>query len=140
LWCAVFSSEPIGTILALLAMLWLAAKLGGELALQLRFPAVAGELAAGLVLGALTRYHPGFPSVATDPALELLGNLGIIVLMFAVGLESTVPQMVRVASLGGQPLLSVEIQAAVVGALLLTTVAGPLGLGWALRRGGAKVI
>ena len=43
-------------------------------------------------------------------------------------------------NLGGRPLLSVEIQAAVVGALLLTTVAGPLGLGWALRRSGAKVI
>ncbi len=93
---AVFSAEPIGAILALLALLWLVAKLGGELALRLRFPAVAGELAAGLFLGALARNHPGFPAVATDPALDLLGNLGIIVLMFAVGLESTVPQMVRV--------------------------------------------
>ena len=96
MWCAVFSSEPIGATLALLALLWLAAKLGGELALRLGFPVVAGELAAGLALGALARSHPGFPSVAADPALELLGNLGIIVLMFAVGLESTVPQMVRV--------------------------------------------
>ena len=93
---AIFSPEPIGATLALLAMLWLVAKLGGELALRCRFPAVAGELAAGLVLGALARAHPGFPSVAADPALELLGNLGIVVLMFAVGLESTVPQMVRV--------------------------------------------
>ncbi len=94
--CAIFGSEPIGTILALLALLWVVAKLGGELALRLNFPAVAGELAAGLVLGALARHHPGFPAVAADPALELLGNLGIVVLMFAVGLESTVPQMVRV--------------------------------------------
>ena len=30
------------------------------------------------------------------------------------------------------------IQAGIVGALLLTTVAGPLGLAWALRRGGTK--
>ena len=74
------------------------AKLGGELALRLRFPVVAGELAAGLLLGVLARRHPGFPAVAADPALELLGNLGIVVLMFAVGLESTVPQMVRVGA------------------------------------------
>jgi Kef-type K+ transport system membrane component KefB len=95
-WLAVFSHEPIGAILALLAMLWLVAKLGGELALRLHFPAVAGELAAGLVLGALARNYPWFPAVAANPQLELLGNLGIVVLMFAVGLESTVPQMVRV--------------------------------------------
>ena len=96
MWFAVFSHEPIGAILALLAMLWLVAKLGGELALRLHFPAVAGELAAGLVLGALARNYPWFPAVAANPQLELLGNLGIVVLMFAVGLESTVPQMVRV--------------------------------------------
>ena len=36
--------------------------------------------------------------------------------------------------LGGQPLLSPEVQAGVVGALLLTTVLGPMGLGWVLRR------
>jgi Kef-type K+ transport system membrane component KefB len=96
LFFATFSPEPIGATLALLALLWLVAKLGGELALRLGFPAVAGELAAGLFLGGLARLHPWFPSVAANPALELLGNLGIVVLMFAVGLESTVPQMVRV--------------------------------------------
>jgi Kef-type K+ transport system membrane component KefB len=86
----------MGATLALLALLWLVAKLGGELALRLNFPAVAGELAAGMALGALARHYPWFPAVAGDPRLVLLGNLGIVVLMFAVGLESTVPQMVRV--------------------------------------------
>ena len=91
-----FSSEPMGATLALLALLWVVAKLGGELALRLKFPAVAGELAAGMALGAMARQYPWFPAVAGDPRLVLLGNLGIVVLMFAVGLESTVPQMVRV--------------------------------------------
>ena len=36
--------------------------------------------------------------------------------------------------LGGAPLLSPELQAGIVGALLLTTIAGPLGLNLALRR------
>jgi len=89
-------AEPIGGTLALLALLWLAAKLGGELALRLHFPAVAGELCAGLLLGALERHCPGFPPVSANPQLGLLGDLGIVVLMFAVGLESTVPQMMTV--------------------------------------------
>jgi Kef-type K+ transport system membrane component KefB len=104
---ATLSPEPVGVTLVLLALLWLAAKLGGELAFRLRLPAVAGELGAGLILGAVAKLHPGFPAIARDPALDLLGELGIVVLMFAVGLESTVPQMVqvgfaalRVASLG----------------------------------------
>ena len=93
---AFLHAEPIGATLALLAILWLVAKLGGELALRLRFPAVAGELGAGLLLGALHRASPGFPAVAGNPQLELLANLGIVVLMFGVGLESTVPQMMKV--------------------------------------------
>ncbi len=36
--------------------------------------------------------------------------------------------------LRGQALLSPELQAGIVGALLLTTIAGPMGLGWVLRR------
>jgi len=93
---ALISVEPLSTTLALLALLWLVAKLGGEVALRLRFPSVAGELAAGIALGVLARRLAWFPSIAAQPELELLGNLGIVVLMFAVGLESTVPQMVRV--------------------------------------------
>jgi Kef-type K+ transport system membrane component KefB len=91
-----FSAEPLGATLALLAGLWLAAKLGGELAIRLNCPAVTGELVAGLALGTLGRWYGGFTAVAQDPHLRLLGDLGIVVLMFAVGLESTVPQMMRV--------------------------------------------
>jgi hypothetical protein len=35
--------------------------------------------------------------------------------------------------LNGAPLLSAEVQAGVIGTLLITTVAGPVGLGWVLR-------
>jgi Kef-type K+ transport system membrane component KefB len=80
----------------LLALLWLSAKLGGELAVRLKLPAVTGELAVGLALAALHRAWPLFPDVADSPGTELLGGLGVVVLMFAVGLESTVPQMMKV--------------------------------------------
>jgi Kef-type K+ transport system membrane component KefB len=94
---AFLSSEPIpGNLLILLAGLWLAAKLGGELALRLRLPAVAGELGAGMAIAFLHRQWPALPDAGNSPAAALLGSLGVIVLMFAVGLESTVPQMLRV--------------------------------------------
>ena len=93
---AVLGTDPLGSTLAWLALLWLVAKLGGELAQRLGLPSVAGEMVAGLGLAVLGRLVPAFQSLGTDPSLDLLGNLGIVLLMFAVGLESTVPQMVRV--------------------------------------------
>jgi hypothetical protein len=35
--------------------------------------------------------------------------------------------------LGGQPLLDPQVQAGIVGAILLTTMAGPIGLGRVLK-------
>jgi Kef-type K+ transport system membrane component KefB len=88
--------DPLAGTLMLLALLWLSAKVGGELAVRLKLPAVTGELAVGLALTALHRSWSLFPDVAASPATELLGGLGVVVLMFAVGLESTVPQMLKV--------------------------------------------
>ncbi len=92
---ALLAADAFPTTLGLLALLWLAAKLGGELALRLKLPSVAGELAMGLVLSALHRTSAPFPDVAANGAADLLANLGIVVLMFAVGLESMVPQMLK---------------------------------------------
>ncbi|WP_243287129.1 cation:proton antiporter [Geothrix terrae] len=88
--------DPLAGTLMLLALLWLSAKVGGELAVRLKLPAVTGELAVGLALTALHRAWPLVPEVAASPAAELLGGLGVVVLMFAVGLESTVAQMMKV--------------------------------------------
>lgn len=123
---ALLMADPMATTLILLAALWLAAKLGGEIALRLRLPIVAGELGAGLALAALHQIFPIIPSVAASPAADLLGNIGVIVLMFAVGLESTVPQMMRV----GGPALRV----AVVG-VLVPIAAGLAGAGLMLPKG-----
>lgn len=115
---AFLMADPLASTLILLAALWLAAKLGGEVALRLRLPVVAGELGAGLALAALHQAVPSIPAVTASPAAELLGNLGVVVLMFAVGLESTVPQMIQV----GGPALRV----AVVG-VVMPILAGLLG-------------
>ena len=104
---ALLVNDPFAGTLALLALIWIAAKLGGEVAVRLGLPSVAGELSAGLVLAAVHQVLPVFPDVAASPGAEVLANLGVILLMFAVGLESTVSQMMkvgvaslRVASLG----------------------------------------
>jgi Kef-type K+ transport system membrane component KefB len=100
-----------------LAVVLLAAKLGAEVAVRLGQAAVLGELVAGLVLGNLdlvgVRLLEG---IGTDPAVDLLARLGVILLLFEVGLESTVRQM-----------LSVGWSALLVAAL---GVATPMALGF----------
>lgn len=123
---ALLVADPFAPTLALLAMAWLAAKLGAELALRLKLPAVAGELAIGVLLAVLARQVPGFPDLAHSPQAAVLANLGVIVLMFAVGLESTVPQMLKV----GLP----SFRVAVVG-VVAPMAAGLLGAWLLLPKG-----
>ena len=78
---AVLMQDPLAGTLMLLALLWLSAKVGGELALRLKLPSVTGELAMGLVLTALHRAWPLLPDAAASPATELLGGLGVVVLI-----------------------------------------------------------
>ncbi|HTL98424.1 MAG TPA: cation:proton antiporter [Holophagaceae bacterium] len=109
-------ADPLAGTLALLALMWIAAKVGGEMAVRLKMPAVAGELLAGLAWATAVNAWPGaMPGIASDPSMDLLGNLGVIVLMFAVGLESTVPQMLKVGL--------ASLRVALIG------VALPMGLG-----------
>jgi Kef-type K+ transport system membrane component KefB len=106
------------TLLALVVILT-GSKLGGDLAMRLRQPAVLGELLAGVLLGNLTLVGVDALSfVAHDPMVDLLAQIGVIVLLFEVGLESTVAQMAKV---GGTAL-----RVAVLG------VVAPMLLGWAV--------
>jgi Kef-type K+ transport system membrane component KefB len=123
---ALLTADPFAGTLLLLALIWLAAKVGGEVALRLKLPTVAGELCAGLALAGLHQAFGRFPDVATSEPVAVLAELGVLVLMFAVGLESTVPQMMRV----GWPSLRV----ATVG-VFIPMVAGLLGAWWLLPAG-----
>lgn len=72
-----------GKILLALFIVLLAAKLAAELFERIRQPAVVGEILAGIIIG---------PSVlnlvqSTD-ALEALAEIGVIFLLFTVGLET----------------------------------------------------
>ena len=80
-----------------LAAILLVAKLGGELFERLKQPAVLGELLGGIVIGNLAL--AGFTaaeSLKTDAIVAALAQLGVILLLFEVGLESNVGEMLEV--------------------------------------------
>jgi Kef-type K+ transport system membrane component KefB len=87
-----------GTHLVLgLAVILAAAKLGGDLVERLGQPAVLGELLAGVVLGNLDLLGLGwFRGLTADPAIDGLARIGVVLLLFEVGLESTVADMKQV--------------------------------------------
>src|SRR5690606_34441381 len=78
-------------LLALSATI-LATKLMGDLAQRISQPAVLGELAAGVVLGqsALGILDP------TDETIASLGELGVLILLFEIGLHTDIRSLVRV--------------------------------------------
>ena len=81
---------PIETVFLMLAVLWLSAGLLGALASRLGIPAVIGELAAGLLLG---------PSllgwVEPAPTLKALAEIGVVLLLFEVGMDTDLRQLSR---------------------------------------------
>lgn len=91
------ADAPTAAILLALAVILAAAKLGGDLAARAGQPAVLGELVAGVLLGNLALVGiPWVDAFKTNVTLELLAQLGVIVLLFEVGLESTVRDMLKV--------------------------------------------
>jgi Kef-type K+ transport system membrane component KefB len=114
----------VAPMLILLAVIVVGTKLAGELCERLRLPAVVGELLAGVVLGNLRFLGgPDLRALVSDGAFLLLAELGAILLLFQVGLESTTKEMLAV---GGRATL-----VAVVG--VVTPMALGYGVGAVLR-------
>ena len=107
----------IADVVLALAVILAGAKLGGHLAVRIGQPAVLGELVAGVVLGNLSLAGLGwFEPIRENVTIGILAELGVLILLFEVGLEATVRDMIKV----GLPSLLV----AVLG------VATPFALGW----------
>jgi Kef-type K+ transport system membrane component KefB len=83
-------------LLSIVALL-LAAKLGGELLERLGQPAVLGELSAGMILGnAALLGLPFLEPLKHTPGLEMVAQVGVILLLFEVGLESHLKELIEV--------------------------------------------
>ena len=90
-------SDPSASVVFYLAIILLAAKAGGDVAIRIGQPAVLGELMVGIVLGNLTLAgYSGLEAIKTDVFVDMLARIGVLILLFEVGLESTVAQMMKV--------------------------------------------
>ena len=86
------SGSGIPSILIALVAILVGTRLLGEAAQRLGQPAVLGELVAGVLLGgsALGLVDPANPVIAT------IAELGVIVLLFAIGMETELTSLLRV--------------------------------------------
>jgi Kef-type K+ transport system membrane component KefB len=99
-WAAT-AGEPRGSgpVLFGLAVLVMAAKFGGVLAARWRQPAVLGELLVGIGLGNLLPLffgERGIAFVRSDPTLLVMAEVGVLILLFDVGLEADLRAFARV--------------------------------------------
>ena len=89
--------SPVLDVLLELIVILLAAKLGGDLFERVKAPAVLGELVIGMVIGNLQLVGIDFfEPFKHNLTLEILAEIGVIILLFEVGLESTVRDMMKV--------------------------------------------
>jgi Kef-type K+ transport system membrane component KefB len=87
--------EPM--VLVGLACILIVAKLGGEIFERLGQPAVLGELIGGIIVGNLVLFgFTGAEPLKTNEVLGALAEIGVIILLFEVGLESDLKEMVEV--------------------------------------------
>jgi Kef-type K+ transport system membrane component KefB len=110
-------ADPVGHVALALVVILIVAKLGGDLAVRIGQPAVLGELIGGVLVGNLSLLgYSGLESLKIDPSIDMLSRIGVLILLFEVGLESTVGQMLKVGA----------------SSLLVATlgVVAPFALGW----------
>lgn len=112
-----YGLQPV--ILVGIAVMLFVGKLGGELFERLKQPAVLGELIGGIAIGNLVLL--GFVAaepLKTNEVIAAIAEVGVIILLFQVGLESDLKEMMEV---GWSSLL-----VAVLGVIV------PFVLGWSV--------
>ena len=111
--------EGLNTGLDLLIVL-VTAIVGGMLAHWLRLPVILGYLAGGIAVGPF-----GFGWVHDTNTIDTLANIGVVLLLFAIGLEFSLKELIKtgkIAVLGG------------IAQIVITAAAG-FGLGRAVGLG-----
>lgn len=134
--------NPVTPVLVAIVMILFLAKVGGDVFERLKLPAVLGELVVGILLGnfffltgshgldeyftapkvdkqvedSIAHDHPEEVFYKPSAIIKILAEIGVVLLLFEVGLESTVRDMLSVGTS--------SLFVAVLG------VAAPMALGW----------
>ncbi len=98
--------DPVVPVLIALSIILLAAKVGGALFEKFKQPSVLGELIIGVILGNIVLLNSSwtfFEPLRVEPItaqwavfVDYFARIGVILLLFEVGLESTVSEMRKV--------------------------------------------
>ncbi|HEY9878818.1 MAG TPA: cation:proton antiporter [Leptolyngbyaceae cyanobacterium] len=115
----------LASVLLSLVVIYFSAKLGGEICARINLPPVLGELVAGVVVGVSALHLVVFPGAAVEEAssllmklvsltsgldpegifsvfrsesevISILAELGVVILLFEIGLESDLKELIRV--------------------------------------------
>lgn len=111
--------SSVAAVLVALVVILLGAKIGGACCNRFGQPEVLGELVIGVLLGNFFLFGLDiFEPLKTESVLEIFAEIGVILLLFEVGMESNLGEMMKVG----------------VSALLVATlgVVAPFFLGWAV--------
>lgn len=105
-----------------IAVILIAAKVSG-LVEKLGLPSVLGELSIGIIIGNLTLFGITILSpIKVDPIIAFLAELGVVILLFQIGLESNIYEMRKVGARAGM----VAVLGVIVPFVLGTYIVGPL--------------
>jgi Kef-type K+ transport system membrane component KefB len=121
LWASQESGEG-GSIIVRLFLVFgamlLAGKFSGELFERIGQPAVLGELIAGIVLGgSVLGIIPTAPDDTLTEIVQIFAEIGVVILLFEIGLETDLKQMSRVG-LGAAAVAAVGVVLPMLGGFL----------------------
>ena len=89
--------DPVLPVLLALICIIIFSKVGAILAHRLNLPEVLGELLAGVVMGNLVLLNVNnFEFIRHDQVIQVLSSLGVIILLFEIGLETKLTEMLAV--------------------------------------------
>lgn len=100
-------TDPVAEVLLAITIILFAAKLTGDVFERIGMPAVLGELTVGILIGNwellsgsaafnFMQAHPSDTHALTGNVLDILARIGVVLLLFEVGLETRVKDMLSV--------------------------------------------
>lgn len=112
--------EPNPIVFRDLTYIFVAAVLGGLVAWRLRLPLILGFVLGGI---AISPFTPG-PHLSDIHTFEVFAEVGVVLLMFSIGVEFSIPELMRVKS--------VALIGGPIGILLMVLCAVGVGrlVGW----------